>query len=47
VRRDVAERVILKPLTDELLAPDMVEEMVKEMQKYYAEKLAGARAEQV
>jgi hypothetical protein len=46
VRRDVAERVILTPVIDELLAPDMVDEMVVEMRKHYAHKMAEAKAEQ-
>jgi site-specific DNA recombinase len=47
VRRDVAERVILRPLVDVLLAPAMVAEMVVEMREYLAEKLEEARAANV
>jgi DNA invertase Pin-like site-specific DNA recombinase len=44
VRRDVAESVILRPIIDELLAPEMIEEMVKEMRAYYDERMAEVRA---
>jgi hypothetical protein len=45
VRRDVAEQVILKPIVDQLLAPAVIDDMVKEMRAYYAQKLADAKAE--
>jgi site-specific DNA recombinase len=45
VRRDVAEQVILRPVIEQLLAPEMVEEMVKEMRAYYQERLAEIRAQ--
>lgn len=45
VRRDVAEGVILRPILDQLLAPEMVEEMVKEMRAYYNERMAEIRAQ--
>lgn len=45
VRRDVAEQVILKPIVDELLAPDVVNEMVVEMRAYYKQRTAEAKAE--
>ena len=44
VRRDVAEEVILHKLRDGLLAPDMVEEMAKEMRSYYDKRMAELRA---
>jgi site-specific DNA recombinase len=44
VARTVAERVILKPLVEVLLAPKMVAEMVTEMRKYLAEKLDESKA---
>jgi hypothetical protein len=43
----VAERVILGPVVDKLLAPEMVAEMVTEMRKYYAARIAELRAAQV
>jgi DNA invertase Pin-like site-specific DNA recombinase len=46
VRRELAEEVILKPITEELLAPDMVEQMVVEMRAYYAKQMDAARAAQ-
>jgi ribosomal protein L29 len=46
VRRDVADQVILKPIVDQLLAPAVVEEMVKEMRAYYAQRRADAKTEQ-
>jgi hypothetical protein len=45
VRRDVAEQVILKPIIDELLAPDVIAEMVTEMRAYYKQRTADAKAE--
>jgi hypothetical protein len=36
VRLDVAEQIILKPIVDELLAPDVVSEMVTEIRAYPA-----------
>ena len=47
VRRDDAERIIVGPIKDELLAPDRVRRMVHEMQKLYAERAreAACRAE--
>lgn len=44
VRRDVAESVILRPIIDELLAPEMIDEIVKEMRAYYEERIAEIRA---
>lgn len=43
VRRDVAERVILGPIVEELLSPAMVEEMAAEMRRYYASEVAKAQ----
>jgi hypothetical protein len=45
VRRDVAERVILKPIIDDLLAPAMVDEMGEEMRQYFAEKMNREKTE--
>jgi hypothetical protein len=45
VRRDVAEQIILRPVVDELLAPDVISEVVVEMRRYYAEKTAAAKAD--
>jgi DNA invertase Pin-like site-specific DNA recombinase len=45
VRRDIAEQIILKPIVDELLAPSVVDEMVKEMRTYYAQRMADAKTE--
>jgi hypothetical protein len=45
VRRDVAERVILTPITDELLAPEVINEMAAEMRRYHAELMAEAQSE--
>ena len=44
VRRDVAESVILRPIIEELLAPEMIEEMVKEMRAYYEKRMGEIRA---
>jgi site-specific DNA recombinase len=44
VRTDVAERVILGPVTERLLAPAMVDDMVNEMRTYFAAKLAERQA---
>jgi hypothetical protein len=41
----VAEQVILKPIVEELLAPDVIAEMVTEMRTYYAQRMADAKAE--
>ena len=45
VRRDVAEQIILRPIVNELLAPDVVAEMVTEMRAYYKQRTADAKAE--
>jgi len=44
VRRDLAEAVILRPIVDELLSPETIEEMVKEIRAYYDERMAELRA---
>jgi len=44
VRRDLAEQIILRPVIEELLSPDMVEEMVKEMRAYYQQQVAALHA---
>jgi hypothetical protein len=44
VGRDAAEEKILAPLRDELLSPDRVERMAKEMQRYYQEQLKARQA---
>jgi DNA invertase Pin-like site-specific DNA recombinase len=44
VRRDLAEQVVLQPIVDELLAPDMVDEMTKEMRAYYEKRMAANKA---
>jgi hypothetical protein len=44
VRRDVCERVILRPIVDQLLAPAVVDEMVREMRTYNAQRIARLRA---
>ena len=45
VRRDLAEQIILKPIIDELLAPDMIDEMVTMMRKHLEAKTADAKAD--
>lgn len=44
VRRDLAEEVILRPVVNVLLGPDLIAEMVKEMRGYYEQRMADARA---
>jgi site-specific DNA recombinase len=46
VRRDTAERVILQPLVDELLTPEMADVLIKEYRRYHAEMQASAKARQ-
>jgi hypothetical protein len=46
VRRDVAGRVILGPITERLLAPDVVGATVKEMHRYYAQKAKASKADE-
>jgi hypothetical protein len=46
VRRDLCERIILRPIVDELPAPAVTEEMVKEMRVYYAQRMADAKENQ-
>jgi hypothetical protein len=45
VRRDVAERVILTPIVDQLLAPELITEMATEIRRYYNELVAEAKTE--
>jgi hypothetical protein len=49
VRRDALERSILDPVRRELLAPERVERMAKEMQAYYLDRIRAmqSRAEEV
>jgi hypothetical protein len=44
VRRDVAEEIILRPVVNVLLGPEIIAEMVKEMRTYYEQRMADARA---
>ncbi len=44
VRRDLAEQVIIGPIKDELLAPEMVDDMAKEMERYYAGVMSQQKA---
>lgn len=44
VRRDVAEEIILRPVVNVLLGPELIAEMVKEMRTYYEQRMADARA---
>jgi site-specific DNA recombinase len=46
VRRDLCERIILRPIVDDLLASALIDEMVKEMRLYYAQKMADAKENQ-
>lgn len=43
VRRDVAEQVILRPVINELLSPEFVDEIVQEMRAYYDKRMAELR----
>lgn len=45
VRRDLAERVILQPILEELLSPVMIEAMIREMRSYYEERVAEIRSQ--
>ena len=49
MRRDALERSILDPVRRELLAPERVERMAKEMQAYYLDRIRAmqSRAEEV
>jgi hypothetical protein len=42
----VAEQIILAPVRDQLLAPEMIAEMVTDMRTYYDAKLAEQRSQQ-
>jgi hypothetical protein len=44
VRRDHAEHVLLDPIRQDLLAPERVARMAKEMQEYYVEQSRALRA---
>ena len=44
VRRDRVERILLGPIRDDLLAPERVARMVKEMQDHYLERVRTSQA---
>jgi uncharacterized protein YeeX (DUF496 family) len=44
VRRDRVERVLLGPIRDDLLAPERVARMVKEMEDHYRERVQASQA---
>jgi hypothetical protein len=45
VPRDVCERVILGDITNEVLAPEVIDKMAKESRQYYAELMADAKSD--
>jgi DNA invertase Pin-like site-specific DNA recombinase len=46
VRRDRAEDILLGPIRDDLLKPDRVARMAKEMQSYFADRMRSMQAQQ-
>ncbi len=47
VRRDRAENILLGPIRDDLLKPDRVARMAKEMQDYFADRMRGIQAQAI
>jgi DNA invertase Pin-like site-specific DNA recombinase len=47
VRRDRAENILLGPIRDDLLKPDRVARMAKEMQDYFSDRMRSMRAQAV
>ena len=45
VRRDRAESILLGPIRDDLLKPDRVARMTKEMEDYFADRLRSMQAQ--
>jgi site-specific DNA recombinase len=47
VRRDRAEHILLGPIRDDLLKPDRVARMVKEMQDYFSDRMRSMQAQAI
>jgi hypothetical protein len=47
IRRDRAEHILLGPIRDDLLKPDRVARMVKEMQNYFSDRMRSMQAQAI